>query len=234
MVRKFVKGPTDIRRKGCVVWSPNLPQGDKKPILLPSGPNWWYASNKVMGCSNLFADYSPVLTTPSDDGLPPDSDLDAILTRIILDIFHGMKRIQVSPLHPAAQLFAQRLRDAIFAFIDEDKVKVEAILAKSNTTFHEKLRSDPKYILDRVRRRTYPPAEMAANVEVVREEFSKESYCDSNGKPLLSRDNLEEIDALLKHIRKGCLMDPPDVSLYRKVKQDKDGLTIYTCSRGTK
>lgn len=42
-----------------------------------------------------------------------------------------------------------------------------------------------------------------------------------------------EFGKLMAHIRKGCLSDPPSLSLYYKIRTDSNNLPVYRCIRGT-
>ncbi|KAJ3068807.1 hypothetical protein HDU98_008084 [Podochytrium sp. JEL0797] len=57
---------------------------------------------------------------------------------------------------------------------------------------------------------------------------------NSEGVPLLSDRAKPEFKNLINHAEKGCLSDPPGMSMYYVLKQeDRHGLTVYCCIRGT-
>ncbi|KAJ3315063.1 hypothetical protein HDU76_002283, partial [Blyttiomyces sp. JEL0837] len=131
----------------------------------------------------------------------------AVLQRILLDVFHGLKRPEVSSLHPACLLFVRGLSQAIHEWDPTDVANVTAYLDKQpeKKTFHDKLREDWDWVLRRVRRRTRQPAAMAEAIQAVVDEFLKPSYNDN----------------------------PPDIPMYFKDGVDKDGLNLYSSCRGT-
>ena len=157
-------------------------------------------------------------------------------TRVLLDVFHGMMRIgeHISKGHKFHFAFTQHFRDAMFEIDAGDRASVEAALRHRAvpTTFDRELEKNPKWVWERVRRRVPEPDILEKRLQLLLEEMSQSRYNDGST-PLLSEKAKKEIANLLVHVRKGCLSDPPGVSMYYFWKVDKEGLKIFRCIRGT-
>lgn len=153
-----------------------------------------------------------------------------------LDAFHAMKRISdvISTKNPFSALFMGKLRDAIFEINATDKEKVTQVLAKSGKSFESTLLQKPDWIFQRVRRLIPTPEILKQRIESVITEFSHQKYTHHRHGILLNEKAKKELKTLLSdHVSKGCLSDPPGVSLYFKNGEDSDNLQIYRCIRGT-
>ncbi|KAJ3004701.1 UNVERIFIED_CONTAM: hypothetical protein HDU68_004936 [Siphonaria sp. JEL0065] len=155
--------------------------------------------------------------------------------RVLQDSIHCMMRLDLSKKHPMFGAFFKALRDAIFIIDEEDKIQLDDFLRrKQNTTFEEELLRNPDWVLKRCRRYIPLSDELYRRVKEVLVEFSKDSYKDLKGVPLLSDTVKKDMRTLLNdHIKKGCLSDPEGVALYTQVGKDKDGLPLYATYRGT-
>ena len=51
--------------------------------------------------------------------------------------------------------------------------------------------------------------------------------------PLINKKTEKEVQKLLEHVDRGCLSDPPGISLYYDGGKDRDGLQLFHCVRGT-
>ncbi|KAJ3309245.1 hypothetical protein HDU76_003679 [Blyttiomyces sp. JEL0837] len=156
--------------------------------------------------------------------------------RVLLDILHGMMRISLPKLHPAVSLFGRALVDAIWIMDSSDVKNVENYLASlpNKMTLAEKRLQDPEWVRKRVCKYPRQPPEMEQAITKIIHEFSKPSYNDENGNPLLKPDAIKELTNLIKkHIRNGCMVDPLDHPLYIETGTDGNGLSLYDSSRGT-
>ncbi|KAJ3199764.1 hypothetical protein HDU67_002572, partial [Dinochytrium kinnereticum] len=177
---------------------------------------------------------SPVISNTSEYAESPAGTPNGPVSRVLLDILHAMKRLEVSRLHPASPLFHCAIRDAIFEFVGTHKDAVSRFLqTEHNITFEEKFKREPQWILKRVPRWVPSPTILAERLKKVFGQFSRPSYNDSDGQPLVTDKLKKEFKNLMKHVKEGCLSDPIDVPLYRKVGEDKNKLPLFVCFRGT-
>jgi hypothetical protein len=145
------------------------------------------------------------------------------MTRILLDPIHGMWRVTdpISQKNPAKQLFCFALSDAIFQENPTDVAAVTRALFKEGVTFFDKKRNSPNWVSKRVRRKIPLPETLVANLEVLKAEFSRRAYDDDGGSSLLSLEALKQLDNLIAHAKKGCLSDPPGISMYMDGPRDR-------------
>lgn len=62
----------------------------------------------------------------------------------------------------------------------------------------------------------------------------KDAICTKSGKKLFESKHATKAHiSCLKHNRRNCLSDIPFISYYYPVGEDKDGLKLYKCVRGT-
>jgi hypothetical protein len=57
--------------------------------------------------------------------------------------------------------------------------------------------------------------------------------CLATKLPLFNALCWKESKSMLQLVEEGYLSDPPGVQLYVKIGEDKDGLVLYRCFRGT-
>ncbi|KAJ3073463.1 hypothetical protein HDU98_001449, partial [Podochytrium sp. JEL0797] len=171
-------------------------------------------------------------STPSPVSSLPEGSLHA---RILLDGFHGMVRIteHVPFSHVYRYAFVCALRDAIYVENAEDVKEVKAVCEQRGPTLEQLLAEKVDWVRSRIRRLIPCPDELVCRMKAVLLEFSKSKYNNSAGEPLLSEKARAEFKSLLKHAEKGCLSDPPGMSMYYPVRKDREGLTVYRCIRGT-
>ncbi|SGY38573.1 BQ5605_C003g02048 [Microbotryum silenes-dioicae] len=151
----------------------------------------------------------------------PSSDDTAV--RILIDLWHFFDRIYVSKKHGAAKAFARAFSDAVFIPNADDRLLMEARLAKLGMTWEEAVRSPVwnKKLWRRVRRWIPPPGILEP---LVREVFEKLGRCER----------------CLEAIRKGQVSDPVGIELYTDLgpcggpdgKTD-DSVRLYFCQRDT-
>lgn len=185
------------------------------------------------------------LTIPFDDdetsaSIPPytTNDIREIarpLTRVKLDAYHAMKRIEIPKNHIFQYLFTTAFRDALFELNAADKGKLEKYLLSVGQSFEHVYYTRPDWVLKYVRRVILPRKELRKRLERVLNEFKSVCYVDPNTKkPLLSDQAIKEFKNLLKHVDNDCLSDPPDIPLYFEIGTcKKTKLTKYRCIRGT-
>ena len=152
---------------------------------------------------------------PSPSPVTPETPVETgkYYQRIILDIMHLFMRPRVSPKHPYAYAFKTRLRDACLV---EDPTEKKFMIQKLKqrvppTTFERMVAENPEYVWKRVPRYAPDPVTMYNRVKAVLDEFSKASYIDIKGTPLLNNAAKEELRKILIHIKKGCVSDPPGI-----------------------
>jgi hypothetical protein len=159
----------------------------------------------------------------------------ATMATVLLDAFHAIKRVTdtLSRKHPGLMLFARDMRDAIFVINDEDRNAVETVLLSNGSNFDLKLKSDPSWVFQRVRRTIPQPDVLMLRIQKVIEKFKSPTFNHSVHGSLIKPETEKQVKNLLLHIRKGCLSDPVNLSLYRKRGYDSNGLQLYKCLRGT-
>ncbi|CDO73771.1 hypothetical protein BN946_scf185015.g99 [Trametes cinnabarina] len=153
-------------------------------------------------------------------------------SRVLGDIFHLHHQFPISQHHGLRRPFSRALSAAIFIPDSDDKAAVEAVLQQRGTTYNSKLLSSPEWVLRRVRRHVPPPKILLPRVTAVIKMYGalKDS---TTGQPLFNQRAWEIAQNVLENIRLGYYSDPPDLALYFKIGEDKYGLTLYRCCRGT-
>ncbi|SGZ32108.1 BQ5605_C043g12076 [Microbotryum silenes-dioicae] len=151
----------------------------------------------------------------------PSSDDTAV--QILIDFWQFFDRIYVSKKHGTAKAFARAFSDAVFIPNADDRLLMEACLAKLGMTWEKAVRSPVwnKKLWRRVRRWIPPPGILEP---LVREVFEKLGRCER----------------CLEAIRKGQVSDPVSIELYTDLgpcggpdgKAD-DGVRLYSCQRDT-
>ncbi|KAK9311640.1 hypothetical protein V1524DRAFT_411529 [Lipomyces starkeyi] len=164
-----------IRRSDQVLQEPvsaemlqNLYTMDSHPSPAPmpeddSNINWLSEQDD---CPTLLQDsFQPL--DPAEL-LPPDIDKESLVegsrileraittplckSRVVGDIWQLMDRLPLSKSHGIRKIFARALRDSILLIEPDDQERVTTYLQQIGTTWEERLRTNPKCILARVRR----------------------------------------------------------------------------------
>ena len=145
---------------------------------------------------------------------------------ILLDAWHFMDRLSLKQT-PLRSAFFKALREAIFIPDKNDLAKVKAVMAArgDSDVFEYYLDTWPTYMQARVRRVIPSPNVFLPRLLQLNEVFSDLLGFDHN----LNK----EFRNMVKHVRSGCLSDPPDLQMYYRTGTDADKLPIYRCSRGT-
>lgn len=157
-----------------------------------------------------------------------------------LDALHAHQRITrtVRKDHGAFRLFAARLRDALMMPLkgDVEIVKQRLIGLGVVTEAGWKEHFGRNYTaVTRICRREIPkPSVLMQRMRAVERTFARIKDAET-GQPLFMALTWKRWKALMRHVEKGCLSDPPPdyVSLYHKVGIRRDGTDILSCARGT-
>ena len=155
------------------------------------------------------------------------------------DIFHIFQRLEkiLGKEHGAFGSFRISLRNAVYILNQDDLDACMKVLRDkyklSDKEIETKLRGDFGWFKRRVRRLVPSPKDLEERYLAVYNEY-KDIVCTKSGKALFGSKKAKRAHkALLKHIRKNCVSDIPFVSYYTPYGEDKDGLTLYKCLRGT-
>jgi hypothetical protein len=173
--------------------------------------------------------------------------------RTKLDHLHFMKRIKLPVSHEKTLEFQNVLSHGLFewdmndldAVISVWKARMEVSKEGSSKDFDLQFFMDTKsdYIKRRVRRYAPPPDRLIKRFNAVIDAFINVKdrhgfnlltiFLKRIGIPLFTDDNKGQIDELRGHILKGCVSDPPGISLFFPDGKDRDGLQLWMCARGT-
>ena len=180
-------------------------------------------ANELNGmCSSDYRDFSRDSNQPA-----------RLSSRVLLDPFHFMRRLDLPKRHSSQGEFCRALRDAMFILDDYDKRNVARYLQTQNKTFEEMVNSNWKWVAKRVRRYIPSPLTLMSRFMEVIRIFAHQRDSESN-LPLFSGKTFKSAESMLEHIASGCLSDPPGEPLYFVRKFDeKARLNIYRCVRGT-
>lgn len=143
----------------------------------------------------------------------------------------------LSKEHGAYRDFIKDLRDALFIINQDDLDACIRVLKDkkkmSDQDIERKMYTDYDWFLRRVRRTVPTPPELEERYIRVYNAY-KDIVCVKKNKALFSSaESKKAHKSLLKHIRRNCVSDVPFVNYYIPVREDKNGLTIYLCIRGT-
>jgi hypothetical protein len=155
------------------------------------------------------------------------------------DIAHIFFRFEkaLSKEHGAFVDFIRALRDAMFVLDQLDLEQCFAVLREkyslTDEQIQQKLKFEFSWFLRRVKRKVPTPPELEKRYLAVYNLF-KDMVCAKSGKKLFATKHGKSAHlSCLKHIRRNCLSDIPFVSYYYPIGEDKDGLPLYKCIRGT-
>lgn len=150
-------------------------------------------------------------------------------TGVYKDIFHALKHLRVSLKHGGVYAFICAMRDAVLVANQEDMDRVLTVCERKGISpqFLSKA-----YLQARIRREAPPPNIMRTRLLAVKDTF-KDVVDDKTKAPLFTAELQESFNQLLEHASRGCMSDPVGVTLYIKTGEDKDGLNLWVCTRGT-
>jgi hypothetical protein len=157
-----------------------------------------YAQELKDMCNNGFG-FGLLQVSQSDGGLQ---------SRVLLDAFHFMRRLDLPKKHSSQGEFSKALRDAMFILDEYDKLNVTRYLATQNKTFEEKATSEWKWVSKRVRRYIPNSLELMHRFMKVVRTFAHQKDSESN-LPLFNGKTFKCALSMLEHIAAGCLSDPP-------------------------
>ena len=159
--------------------------------------------------------------------------------RVKNDIVHVFFRFQskLSKEHGAYFSFITALRDAFFILNADDYERCLQVLRDkhklSEREIANKLTYDFDWFLRRVQRSVPEPELLLERYMAVYNEY-KDIRCSKTSKKLFEKKDATAVHkSTVKHIRRNCLSDTPLRAMYTPEREDRDGLTIYKCHRGT-
>lgn len=156
----------------------------------------------------------------------------AIRSRVIGDLWHLMHQFRIPVHHGLRRPFSRALRDAIFIPDPGDKAAVEVVLKKKNLAWEQMLLWNSDWLWRRVRRFVPRPDVLLPRVSKVFEVFGPLKDA-TTGEPLFNKASIQKAKNVLENIRLGYYSDPPGIKLYVLQHEDKHGLSLYRCIRGT-
>ena len=92
---------------------------------------------------------------------------------------------------------------------------------------------DPDWILARCKRKIPLPEVLEERLTKVVEEFKRLDAKKDYPTAIISSDFESAFLNCLRHVRVGCLSDIPELPYYFLLGQDRNGLNLYHCKRGT-
>ncbi|KAI0704374.1 hypothetical protein BC835DRAFT_1317043 [Cytidiella melzeri] len=157
----------------------------------------------------------------------------AIHSRVLGDLWHVTDQVKVSQKHGIHAPYKRALRDALLIVDPEDKAAVEVVLERRGVKFSDMVLWKSDWVWKRVKRLVPCATILFQRVSEVFKTYGPLKDAKT-GKPLFKgEDQWQQARNILENIRMGLYSDPPDISLYTVRGQDKDGLTVYRCMRGT-
>jgi hypothetical protein len=155
------------------------------------------------------------------------------------DIVHIFFRFQkvLSKEHGAYFSFMTALRDAFYIVNQHDLDDCCQVLREkhhlSESDICRKMKYDYDWFLRRIRRHVPEPPVLEQRYMAVFESY-KDIRCAKTGLKLFgTKEAMAAHQSALKHIRRNCLSDMPFESYYSPIREDRHGLTINHCHRGT-
>jgi len=165
---------------------------------------------------------------------PLASETQTYPSRILADVFHEMQKVcrTISRKHSLNRKFAVAFSDTLLVPSKSDKANLIALLAMSNKKWDVERLKRPGWIWARVRR--FIPAKDLLH-KILTEFFQAWASvkCTKTGQMLFNDETWKAAHAVLHDVQKGWVSDPVGIPLYTVSTQDKNGLNIYHCIRGT-
>jgi hypothetical protein len=167
---------------------------------------------------------------------------------VLKDAFHALLQITkaVGKTHSAGPEFCRCVTMALFKNNKADVRRVESVLQAKGLSFED---VTERYLAKRIRRVIPPPGELVKGqlLDFQSIRASHYSFLDLKAvftsfstvkdhktqAPLWTEQVKNATESMLVHATKGCLSDPPGVTLYFKLAMDSDGLPLFKCLRGT-
>jgi hypothetical protein len=189
--------------------------------------------------TRIINDASTLAMLQKDHNLSPRQSKEQQV--ILGDAFHFMDRVKVPVHHDWKAAYFSAFRDALFIYDTDDKQKVEVVLESMGKTWEREAAFNTRYITKRVRRYIPPSDVLHARVKAVFDFFQDKQDAKTGKKLFSGKDAMKKKDLVLEALLRGELSDPPDIPLYipefhpgtNHPRQDKDGLHLWRCIRGT-
>ena len=154
------------------------------------------------------------------------------------DILHIFLRHQklLSKEHGAFKVFMSRLRDLLFVPNPDDMALIKACLKKrglSDDDITDKINNEYAFFVRRVRRAVPGPDALIRDYDELVKLFA--NVKDAKTGAVLFRKKAWDLYKVTrdKHMKKGCLSDMPGLSYYIQAGEDKVGMPLFRCIRGT-
>ena len=153
---------------------------------------------------------------------------------ILADVFHEMFKVTktISTRNTLLKRFAQAFMDTMLIPDQGDKNAVELVLAKKNLKWDTVKAKSPDWLWKQVHR--YIPDKDVLH-HILTEFFDcwGVAKCSITGDALFDAKTWQKAKRVLHDVKKGWVSDPHNIPLYTFESQDKYGLVIYHCIRGT-
>ena len=168
----------------------------------------------------------------SDESAPRLYEDTEIRSRVLGDIWHLMNQFKIPISHGLRRPFARALHDALFVPDQADKAAVEGVLRKTGVTWEQMVLWKPGWVWKRVKRFVPCASVLHPRVEQVFRTFGPLKDATTN-QPLFNQASFKTAKNILENIRLGYYSDPVGIKLYMVIREDRKGLPIYRCLRGT-
>lgn len=152
--------------------------------------------------------------------------------RVLRDIFHIIDMLKVSKTHAFSRLFHYAMSLAILVYHPGDLAAVRAVVERKGQKWEYVFRTKRSWLHERCRRFSGDGELTAARIKRVIDTYGDKLDPKTN-KPLIDAERKRKAQNIIESARRGEVSDPPGVSFYTVKGKDKDGLTLYYCSRGT-
>jgi hypothetical protein len=170
---------------------------------------------------------------PENDGYRQDSSKDNS-SAILADVFHEMFKVTktISTRNTLLHRFAQAFTDTMLIPDQGDKAAVELVLAKKNLKWDTVKAKSPDWLWKQVCR-YIPDKDVLYHILTEFFDCWGVAKCSMTGNALFDAETWQKAKRVLHDVKKGWVSDPHDIPLYTYESQDKHGLVIYHCIRGT-
>ena len=160
-----------------------------------------------------------------------DDEPDGPVSRLHEDLFHQIKNLPIPKTCAVKVKIIQLLILASTHFVEEDYLRLAKVLMEKWGVKEEELldhfQFNKEYWRERVRMPTFPPEEHACNIQMVHNFVEK----------ALGKDYTEDVkkyfEKFERDCRNGLYAELEDVSMYRQVGVDSDGLDLWIRLKGS-
>jgi 3'-5' exonuclease len=153
---------------------------------------------------------------------------------ILADVFHEMFKVTktISSRNTLLKRFAQAFTDTMLIPDQGDKAAVELVLAKKNLKWDTVKAKSPDWLWKCVRQ-YIPDKDVLYHILTEFFDCWDVAKCSKTGEVLFDAETWQKAKRVLHDVKKGWVSDPHNIPLYTIESQDKHGLIIYHCIRGT-